>query len=470
MRAPWPKSLAGQLIVLLLLALVVAQAVMFFLLLRERHDAVEGAIREEILARTAAMVRLLDETPADLHPQVLATGSSERLRYWIEGESAIDPNDVRARTNRMSQYLSGLLGGGHVVLVRVIDRDGDPADWPAFGHRHRGHDDDDDEDEEDEHHRWRDRERPAGLAVAVSLDGGRWLNAAVEFRFAAWRWAGATMISMAVAAVLIVLVVVLVVRRITKPVARLAAAAGAVGKGEGAAPLPETGTEEIRQATRAFNAMRERLERFVADRTRMLAAISHDLRTPITTLRLRAELLEDGEARDKILETLDEMMRMADETLAFAREESAQEDTRDVDLTALVASVAADFEDTGHDVRFADGPAVAYRGRPVALKRVLRNLIGNAVTYGKRARVALIESGDSVEIRIDDDGPGIPDAELSRVFEPFVRLEASRSRETGGVGLGLAIARSIVHGHGGTLDLSNRAEGGLRATVRLPKA
>jgi signal transduction histidine kinase len=216
--------------------------------------------------------------------------------------------------------------------------------------------------------------------------------------------------------------------------------------------------------------MRGRLQRFVQDRTRMLAAISHDLRTPITTLRLRAEFVEDEETRAKILETLDEMQRITEATLAFAREEAAAEDTRTVDLAALVDSVCADLADLGQDVAFGGPERAPYTCRPVSLKRAVRNLIENAVTYGERARVTLEQAADSFRIVVEDDGPGIPEAEFERVFAPFVRLEESRSPETGGIGLGMAIARSIVRGHGGDITLANRQDGGLRAVIHLPRA
>jgi signal transduction histidine kinase len=202
----------------------------------------------------------------------------------------------------------------------------------------------------------------------------------------------------------------------------------------------------------------------------MLAAISHDLRTPITTLRLRAEFVDDEEARAKILETLDEMQRMIEATLAFAREEAAAEDTRTVDLAALVESLVADLVDLGHEVAFSGPERLAYACRPIGLKRAVRNLIENAIAYGERARVKLEPGALAVRIVIDDDGPGIPEADFERVFAPFVRLEESRSRETGGIGLGMAIARSIVRGHGGDIELANREEGGLKVVISLPKA
>jgi len=214
--------------------------------------------------------------------------------------------------------------------------------------------------------------------------------------------------------------------------------------------------------------MQERLSRFIADRTRLLAALGHDLRTPITSLRLRAELLDDEEAKQRIVETLDEMQRMVESTLAFAREEAQAEPVRETDLAALVEGTVEDLSELGLEVRLVASEPVVARIRSAAVRRALRNLIENAVRYGKRARVGLVREGEEAVVRVDDDGPGIPVDKLEEVFEPFVRLDPSRSSETGGVGLGLAIARGIARAHGGEVSLVNRPEGGLRACLRLP--
>jgi signal transduction histidine kinase len=259
------------------------------------------------------------------------------------------------------------------------------------------------------------------------------------------------------------------VRRITFPLGRLSAAADRFGRGEAAEPLAEQGPSDIQHTIRAFNQMQARLERFVQDRTHMLAAISHDLRTPITALRVRAELIGDQETRHRIVATLDEMQHMTEATLAFVREESAPEETRLIDLAALVESLCNDLSDTGKQVSFSGPGKTPQRCRSVSLKRALGNLVENAVTYGQRARVMLMEVRNGLRIDVDDDGPGIAEPDMERVFDPFERLETSRSLETGGVGLGLAIARSIVRQHGGDITLSNRPEGGLRTTVWLPR-
>jgi signal transduction histidine kinase len=259
------------------------------------------------------------------------------------------------------------------------------------------------------------------------------------------------------------------VRRVTAPLSSLALAAERLGRDVTAPPLPETGTIETRRASRAFNDMQSRLRNLIENRTRMLAAISHDLRTPLTLLRLRADSVDNFQERDKMLATIAEMDAMIGEILQFARNEALDEALRPTDVTALVQSVADDMTDAGLAVTMGSTAPLIRDSRPVALKRAIRNLLDNAIKHGKTARVDVRATPAAIEIVIDDDGPGIPEQDLARVFEPFYRVEGSRNQETGGVGLGLAIARSIVEAHGGTLTLANRPEGGLRAMLTLPK-
>jgi signal transduction histidine kinase len=224
----------------------------------------------------------------------------------------------------------------------------------------------------------------------------------------------------------------------------------------------------VRATVEAFNAMQARLARFVGDRTRMIAAIGHDLRTPITSLRLRAEFVEDEELRADIVRMLDEMQAMVDATLAFARDDAAGEETRTVDLAALVEGIVDDQTALGRAVSYEGPERLPWRCRPVSLKRAISNLVENAIRYAGSAHVVLRQAAGEVLVEVEDKGAGVPEEALESLFEPFVRLEGSRSRQTGGVGLGLSIARSIARAHGGELTLANRAEGGLRATLSLP--
>jgi signal transduction histidine kinase len=202
----------------------------------------------------------------------------------------------------------------------------------------------------------------------------------------------------------------------------------------------------------------------------MLAAISHDLRSPITSLRLQVEIMKDQEARGKMVETLEDMQRMTEATLAFARDEASTEVSRSVDLSALIDSLCQDLTDMGMEVKFESAKKTPYTCRPISLKRAIRNLIENAVSYGGRVGVKLRQDDTEFQIVIHDDGPGIPEEDFERVFQPFVRLEESRNKKTGGIGLGMAIARSIVRKHGGDISLANTQGSGLTVTIHLPES
>ena len=261
----------------------------------------------------------------------------------------------------------------------------------------------------------------------------------------------------------------LAVRALTRPLAVLADAAGELGRDIRRPPLTETGPLEVRRAARAFNTMQERLIRYIGDRDRILAAVSHDLKTPITRLRLRTELLDDSPLREKFLADLDEMQRMTQAALDFLRGGEDSEPIAPVDLNALLQSLQEDAEDLGHEVGILGIVLQPLRCRPLALKRCLTNLVDNALKYGQRAEIAVADTPARLRLIVRDYGPGIPTTELEKVFEPFYRLESSRSRDTGGTGLGLGIARNIARAHGGELTLRNHPQGGLEAVLELPR-
>jgi signal transduction histidine kinase len=327
---------------------------------------------------------------------------------------------------------------------------------------------------------------PARVAVwaSVGYADGRWLNLTLPLEAGESLWAPRFGFSFLVLATLALGLSVWAVRRATGPLKTFAAAARDLGADANAPPLAEGGPREVREAARAFNGMRERIRRFVEDRTRMVAAISHDLRTPITRLRLRAELMEEGEPRAKMLADLGEMERMVSATLAFARDDATPAARAPFDLAELLRGLVADgraragespraYQDAplpgrGLKSEYAGPSARMITGDALALKRAFANLLDNAWRYGGAARVTLSEADGQVAIAVDDDGPGIPEGEQDNVFRPFYRLEGSRSRETGGAGLGLALARSTILAHGGTIDLANRPDGGLRVRVSLP--
>ena len=296
----------------------------------------------------------------------------------------------------------------------------------------------------------------------------RWFNARVVLNIAEPYGLTAFPSWLAAVSVFIMSVALWGVSRATAPLSVFASAAERLGVDVNAEPLNEKGPPEVRRATRAFNTMQTRVKRYIQDRTQMLAAISHDLRTPITRMKLRAEFVDDDEQRGKMMNDLNEMEAMIAETLIFARDDAANEPASHIDVAAVVAAMCGELRFVGCDVNYTGPDSYDFLTRPLAFKRAISNLIDNALKYGKIANVTLAPSAAELRIYVDDTGPGIPPHEMDRVFQPFVRLESSRSRETGGAGLGLTIARNAVRSMGGDVELTNRTEGGLRVTVVLP--
>lgn len=277
------------------------------------------------------------------------------------------------------------------------------------------------------------------------------------------------LITLAVLLLIVLALSFIAVRWMTRPLDVLASAAEELGKDIYRPPLPETGPTEVARAARAFNTMQTRLLRFIQDRSRIFAAMSHDLKTPITRLRLRAELLEDSEQRQRFEKDLKEMEAMVIESLDFMRGLEGKLNRQPVDIMALLESLQTDYAETGRQIEIEGKAAAPFHGDASLLKRCLNNLVDNAIRYGQRAKVIVVDQTESLILNIQDDGPGIPDDEREKVFEPFYRLEESRSRDTGGTGLGLSIARSIVERHHGSIRLANRPEGGLEVIVELPR-
>jgi signal transduction histidine kinase len=456
-----PKSLFGQTLLILLAGLLVSHAVGSWIYTADREQAVRAVGGFATAQRIANLSRLIQEAPREARPRVVAALSDQGFRVALSTEAPPIPvaDGDAAVAEAIQSYLADRLSLGSARQPRVW---ASAAEAPPFGpwrmmmphgpmmHRFGGF------------AGFRD------LQVAIPLADGPWVTFATGLPVAGSAYSAQFLVSMAIMAIIILGVSAWAVRRVTAPLSELATAAERFGHDVSAPPLPEAGTIETRQAARAFNDMQVRLRNLIDNRTRLLAAISHDLRTPLTLLRLRTETVENAQERDKMLSTIAEMDAMIGATLRFARDQSTGEPRRPADLTALLQSVVDDMRDAGFPVCLRSAEPVIYACQPAALKRAIRNLLDNAVKYGKSGTIAMHRVSQAIEIVVDDEGPGIPQHELTRVLEPFYRLEESRSRETGGVGLGLAIAQSIVEGHGGALTLSNRPEGGLRATIALP--
>ncbi|RTM01562.1 HAMP domain-containing histidine kinase [Ancylobacter aquaticus] len=486
MTGIWNRSLTARFVAVMLLALAVSQGISFLLFTDEMGGVLLRAAKAEFLSRSASVAQVLETTPPAVQHDILQASGTSYTRFWV---TPTFPGDVEGwRLEAKSKLaeplptLANLAGTEQGVPEPAVERAAAPAlapqrvsvtvasPAPASGAPYSS---------------WLDLPAHAwplsraakfmywgdatGMGLAVQLKDGSWLNSAFSKKMANSMLSARSLISLGVTALILSLCAAFIARTMTKPMRRLAAAAEALGRGESVAPLQEKGPDDLRHTAVAFNLMQSRLQRFVEDRTRMLAAIGHDLRTPITSLRLRAEFVSDDETREKMLDTLDELRAMTEATLAFSREQATEEVTRNVDLTALVGSLCDDLIELGYEITCVEGPKISYRCRPDALKRAVRNLVENAVRYGERARVTLRTTPQAIEIEIEDDGPGIPADIAEKVFEPFFRMERSRNRETGGIGLGLSISRNMVRHHGGDITLTNTGQG-LRATISLPHA
>ena len=305
------------------------------------------------------------------------------------------------------------------------------------------------------------------VRFSTQLANGQWLN--IHARRVEHTWFVAGLIASSVVLVFaLAYLCIWAVRRLAVPVNDFIRAANRFGVDVQAPPLAPVGPPEMRKAIKAFNEMQNRIRRLVHDRTQMLAAISHDLRTPITRLQLRAEYLKGTPQYEKAVADLDEMERMISSILSFARDHVSAETMERFDLNALLDSLCDEMIDVGHSVEYHGGERQPYFGRISALKRVFSNLIENAVKYGDQAEVTLRNTGDSLQVKIVDQGPGIPEDQFEKVFAPFYRVDQSRSLKKSGTGLGMAVARDIVRAHGGDIALFNRDPKGLIVLVTLP--
>lgn len=509
----WPQSLTAQLVCLLLGAIILTHIVLGVMLAEERRDAVASERRGYALSRVAAISRILTTTPRDNWSDVLRVAQSSQNRLRLVSETDLQAGDgfvSDSLTHRLNEALS--LENGIPARVEILSEDDcwderkslrrDKEDYLERNYPQRPEDDDEDDNQgkrvDDHHHRDVDRRAPWSmryldrfdchtapvmrLVVPINMVGPNgeptgsepdvWLEAMIGGVMPPPWFVFDNLLRVLASGLVIAVIAFFLARRISRSWDVLTRAADRVGRGDYPEPVPETGPIEIRRATKAFNRMTARLKRFVEDRTRMLAAISHDLRTPITSLRLRAEFVEDPENRARIIETLDEMEQMVEAAMTFAREETANEETRKIDLTALVESAVEDLAETGRPIKFiGEGAPRVYPCRPLSIKRAFGNLVANALNFGDTVEVAVRDADDGgLWIEIADDGPGIPVEQREQVFEPFFRIEESRNRDTGGIGLGMAIAGTAIRAHGGEIYLDESQKGGLLARIYLPPA
>lgn len=436
-----PRRLGTQIALLVALALLVAQTINFVLLLQSNQR------QSFIQTSTLATARLAE-----------AIGRANAAPGQRAFESTVTPitpqmvprPDAAARARDLLNEIGVTVG--HIAAAEVPAREVTVRMDNATRTLRRAA-----------------AQRRVVLVLSAEIGPGRWVSSAAPFPDDGGRVIGWLLFQTMVLYGVVLIPLLWIGQRLARPLVELRAAADeAFTDTAPTIPIVERGPDDIRRLIAAFNGMRTRIAAMLDEKDRMLGAIGHDLRTPLASLRVRTEFVEDDAERDRMAQTIDDMNRTLDDILSLARLGRPSEAETRVDLPALVDSVIEDFRDLGAAVTLADAPRIAVTMRQNLMKRAIRNLIENAVKYGSGAQVSVAREGAGVAVVIDDDGPGIPDHAIDHMFEAFTRLDNSRSRDTGGAGLGLALARAIVQAQNGRLTLANRAEGGLRATLWLP--
>ncbi len=459
----WPRSLFGQLFAAVLIGVVAATLISVFLVSRERdRTLVQASVREwsrRVVDMTASM-QLLQPSERNEASVLLQNWPRPQFRRPRPPPvPALEPlfeppglptplPDFRQSLEEQLRMVFGPSYQVSVVPTANANRTAMTLSRPGAEAFERG---------------------GQLYDVSVGIPGGDTLL----FRLAQGQRVAplprSLLFNLGLLALLIAIAVYAVTRGITRPLSDLARAAEAVGRDLRQPPLIERGSREVRDAARAFNTMQERMQRHVDSRTRVLAAMSHDLKTPLTRLRLRMATLDDQDLQLRVDSDLDEMENMVRGALALLRGLNDDEPAEAVNIDDLLATLQTEFGDMGAPFQVRGHARRLYAGKPMALKRCLTNLISNATKFGGGVS-AQVEDGSAVVIRVRDEGPGIPPEHLARVFEPFYRVESSRNRDTGGTGLGLCIARDIAQAHGGALTLQNLPQRGLQATLTLPRS
>ncbi|MDE2367572.1 MAG: HAMP domain-containing protein [Burkholderiales bacterium] len=464
-----PRSLFGRLVGVLAVGLVLAQVASAWINWSERDRMLVEVAGMQPVQRIADIVRLLDSAAPAERQRIAGILDAPPLVLRLGG-STLPPgtgDEASPQARMVAAMLHAALGGERALRVAVTAHGpAGRAAAPPWMEQHRmtmrgprG----------EARPGWGRGASGIGLVTRVQLADGLW----VTFDTGLPRESASLPLRLLATLTMLLLIVLglsfIAMRWLSRPLRVLAEAAEALGKNIHRGPLPEDGPTEVVRAAQAFNRMQARLVRYIDDRTRVLAAISHDLKTPLTRLRLRAELLDDGELRERFDKDLQEMQAMVTDALAALRGLEGPAQTVPVDMMALLESLQADSEELGRAVEIEGCARAPLLGDPLRLKRCVGNLVENAVVYGRRAHVAVDDAPAALTLRIRDEGPGIPAPLLERAFDPFFRLEGSRSRETGGTGLGLSIARSIAREAGGEVSLRNLPAGGLEACLVLPR-
>ncbi|MGH6887893.1 MAG: ATP-binding protein [Rhizomicrobium sp.] len=443
----WPRTLGAQLVVVAATAVIGSNVAVGIWFATSQEQLAEASIAERLLDRGVSAATLLSGIPAHEREAAVQTMSSGPWHFrLVYGRPAMRPMDDEEA--RYAARVRAMLPPARAKLPVVVSiRKGVLP--PAAGQTNEA--------------------RRTGTIVEVTLPVVRRTQLVTTFsRPSPPTFPLEVIIAALVALLTTSAAAAFIARRVARPLSQLAAAASEAADGGHAPPVPEEGPDDVKRAAHAFNRMTHEVWRTLEKQRQLLSAVGHDLRTPITALRINSEFIEDEDLRQRMLRNLGELQELTEAVLSAARG-AGGEKTRKIDLAALVESLCTDLDEMGEPVSWSAHSAAPVNCRPNEIRRAVRNLIQNAVAYGQRAEVCLASAPDRYDIIVEDQGPGIPEAERTRVFEPFVRLDSSRSAETGGCGLGLTLVKAIAEGHGGHVELENRSERGLRARLSLPR-
>lgn len=429
-----PDSIAGRAVAVLLIGLSISHLASIATY-HVDSPAMERAHADGIADRLVAARSVLAATNEDARAQMATLLSTDDLKLSLTTDARAAAVADPAATARLKDRLDGRLPAPDV------DK--------AFAERREDH------------------EGVLVTRMSVPLTAGQWVLGDYLEPPVVETSSQSLLLSTGVMATAVLILSAMMIRLALAPLRTLGRAAERLGVDVTAPPMAEDGPREIRQAAHAFNGMQARIKSLIDERTQMLAALSHDLRTSLTVMHLRTEFIEDDDLRDKLQANISDMEKIVVSTLALLRDEQGGAERKQIDLAELVRSLCADLADAGQKVSYSGLDAAVLTCRPTVLKRGFTNLIDNALKYGNEARVSLERQGEWLLFRVADSGPGIPDAEMMKVFTPFYRIEPSRNQDTGGFGLGLAIVRSAARLHGGDVALENLNGGGLRVTLSL---
>lgn len=459
-----PKRLTGQLILLLLSTLTFSQLFTLFFFLSESDYIAEQIETKQLIRRAAQAVNVLATVPEKHHKAMLKAMSVYRVKFSLGQSTEVEANTelVNHQSFIAEQLLLRKMLNKEYGRVYVHQNLFSNSRISAFF--------------EYLYQKFKEPNKSANkkskrlklFSTAIELENNQWLMMNVYSRDPFPLWAKTTLISLLIMSFVLIVIVVLSVKRIIRPLNDLADNAKKLGLGENIEPIKEQGPEDVQHAVKAFNQMLRRLNKMVVHRARSLAAMSHDLRTPLTSMRLHAEFISDEGTQDKIIEKLDEMEHITKATISFAKQDSWLEKSRKVDISALIESLCLDLSDIGLNVTCDIAEKINYSCRPVALKRAFSNLIENGVKYGDSVHVSVVKNDHDITFIIADQGQGIPEQEQQRMFEAFERLDDSRNQSSGGMGLGMTIALTAIQDHGGEIKLKNRLVKGLDVIVKLP--